>query len=98
MSASRNGRLALDSRSDLSTWLAHRSTSETLIPDLAQEQYALGLCGVERPLEQDQDLARLNVDFGGDGMLVEAIGRKPRVDLSVAATGSSRQFNAFCRV
>lgn len=52
-----------------------------MVPDLAKQQYALGLCGVEQPLEQDQDLARLHVDFGGDGELIKAMSRKSRVDL-----------------
>ncbi|WP_164937183.1 hypothetical protein [Bradyrhizobium vignae] len=51
------------------------------MPDLAQQQCAFGLRGVEQAFEQDQDLARLDVDFSGDGILIKALGGKPRFDL-----------------
>jgi hypothetical protein len=43
--------------------LAHRTIRQALIPDLAEEQYAFGLGGIEQPLEHHEDLARLHVDF-----------------------------------
>lgn len=60
--------------------LAHPRIPEALIPDLAEQQHALGLCGIEQTFEQHEHLARLHVDFGADGKLIEPIGGKALVD------------------
>lgn len=40
------------------------------------------MCGVEQAVEQDQGLARLHKDLGGDGVLIEAIDCKPGLDFT----------------
>jgi hypothetical protein len=39
----------------------HWRTHEALVPDLAEEQHAFCLCGIEQALEQHEQLARLRV-------------------------------------
>jgi len=38
------------------------------------------LCRIQQAFEQDESLARLQVDFRVDGVLIETIGSKPSVD------------------
>jgi len=48
--------------------------------NLSEQQHPLGLCGIQKALEQDEDFARLNIDVDVDGLLVEPVGSKPSVD------------------